>query len=62
MFSTGKIAFIIFFIILFVAAMIWSYRKDIKLHKKQYKGSFWVLVGFIGFIILLFVIKLVLKP
>jgi len=62
MFSTGKIAFIIFFIILFVAAMIWSYRKDIKLHKKQYKGSFWVLIGFIGFIIILFIIKLVLKP
>lgn len=62
MFSTGKIAFIIFFIILFISAMIWSYRKDIRLHKKQYKGSFWVLIGFIGFIALLFVIKLVLKP
>ncbi len=62
MFSTGKIAFIIFFIILFIAAMIWSYRKDIKLHKKEYKGSFWVLIGFIAFVLLLFVIKLVLKP
>lgn len=61
MFTSGKIAFIIFFIIAFIGTMIWSYRKDLGLHKKQYKGSKWVLIGFIGFIGLLFLIKFMLK-
>lgn len=62
MFSTGQLIFVIFFVIAFVAFIAYSYRKDATLHKKQYKGSRWILVGFIGFIGLLFLIKYVLKP
>ncbi|MGY6649947.1 hypothetical protein [Wenyingzhuangia sp. IMCC45574] len=39
MFSTGQIYFAIFFIIAFTSAMIWSYRKDLKLHKIHYKNA-----------------------
>ena len=57
MFSTGQLIFAGFFVIAFVSIMIFSYRKDIKLHRKYYKGSIYVLVGFIVFILLLFLIK-----
>lgn len=57
MFSTGQLIFAGFFVIAFVIVMIFSYRKDIKLHQKYYKGSIYVLVGFIIFILLLFLIK-----
>ncbi|WP_010134203.1 hypothetical protein [Ochrovirga pacifica] len=39
MFSTGQIYFAIFFVVAFTAAMIWSYRKDLKLHKIHYKNA-----------------------
>lgn len=61
MFSQGQIGFAIFFVIVFVIAMIYTYRKDLKLHKVFYKGSYWVLLGFLAFIGLLFVIKIYLK-
>lgn len=61
MFSQGQITFAIFFVIVFVIAMIYTYRKDIKLHKVFYKGSYWVLLGFLCFIGILFVIKVYMK-
>lgn len=61
MFSTGQLIFVLFFIVAFIGFIIYSYRKDAALHKKEYKGSKWILLGFIGFIILLFVIKYALK-
>lgn len=57
MFSTGQWAFAAVFFVAFVFAIIYSYRKDINLHKKYYKGSLYILAGFIVFILLLFVIK-----
>jgi len=39
MFSTGQIYFAFFFIITFVTAMVWSYRKDLKIHKIHYKNT-----------------------
>ena len=57
MFTTGRIVFISFFVLMFVAAMIWSYRKDKKLHLKQYKGAKWILVGFILFLLALLGLK-----
>lgn len=62
MLSTGQIIFAISFVVVFVIVMIISYRKDKKLHRKQYKGSFWILVGFIVFILLLLAVKLLLRP
>ena len=61
MFTSGQITFAIVFIIAFTAAMIYVYRKDLPLHKKHYKGSYWVLIGFFVFIGFLFVIKYYLK-
>jgi preprotein translocase subunit YajC len=38
-FTTGRIIFMIFFITAFIALMIYSYRKDLKNHKRYYKDS-----------------------
>lgn len=62
MFSSGQWIFALLFVIVFVIAMIISYRKDKKLHNKYYKGSFWVLIGFIAFVLILLAIKSYLKP
>jgi hypothetical protein len=45
MFSKGQLIFAVLFVIVFAIAMIWSYRKDIKIHKKHYKNSFIVLIS-----------------
>ncbi len=60
MFSTNQLIFAGFFVVVFVGVMIYSYRKDKKLHSTFYKGSFWILLGFLAFIGLLFVIKKIL--
>ena len=57
MISTGQFIFAILFVITFTVIIILSYRKDKSLHKKYYKGSIWVLVGFLVFIGLLTLIK-----
>lgn len=61
MFTTGQLIFALFFVLAFTILIILAYRKDKKLHLKNYKGSIWVLVGFISFIIILFIIKYFLK-
>ena len=61
MFSTGQLIFAGLFFIVFVGAIIFSYRKDLKLHRKYYKGTIYILLGFIAFILLLFLMKLYLK-
>ena len=38
-FTTGRIIFMIIFIIAFIALMIYSYRKDIKNHERYYKDA-----------------------
>ena len=57
MFSTGQLIFAAFFVVAFIIVMIISYRKDLKLHKKYYKGSLMVLLACIAFIVILFIIK-----
>ncbi len=39
MFTKGQLIFAGFFVVAFVSLMIWSYRKDIKNHKKYYKNT-----------------------
>ncbi|WP_417885697.1 hypothetical protein [Zunongwangia sp.] len=58
MFSTGQLIFAVLFFIAFVSVIIFTYRKDAKLHRKYYKGSFFVLLAFLFFIALLVVIKM----
>lgn len=59
MFSTNQMIFAGFFVIIFAAFLIWTYRKDIGLHKIHYKGSKWILVGFILFLLLIISIKFI---
>lgn len=61
MFSTGQWIFAICFLIAFVLIMVKAYGKDKKLHKKHYKGSFWILIGFLVFTGLLLMAKWLLK-
>ncbi len=61
MFSTGQLIFAAFFFIAFVIIITLSYKKDKKLHKKNYRGVLQILVSFITFIIILFLIKHFLK-
>ncbi|NNT71435.1 hypothetical protein HKT18_04310 [Flavobacterium sp. IMCC34852] len=61
MFTTGQWVFAALFFIAFVIAAYFAYGKDKALHNKVYKGSYKVLIGFIVFILLLFVIKVFMK-
>lgn len=61
MFSTGQLIFAALFVLFFTVVIVFSYRKDKKLHNKNYKGVKWVGIVFILFIIFLFTIKYLLK-
>ena len=57
MFTRGQLIFAIFFAVAFIITMIYAYRKDKKLHNKYYRGSVWVLIVFISFILMIAAIK-----
>ncbi|MBA09711.1 hypothetical protein OAQ00_01370 [Flavobacteriaceae bacterium] len=57
MFSVGQIYFGIIFAICFIIILILAYKKDTKLHKKYYRGSVWVLIAFISFLLFIVAIK-----
>ncbi|MBT8177957.1 MAG: hypothetical protein KJO94_07630 [Eudoraea sp.] len=61
MFTTGQIVFAILFIIGFSIILALSYRKDKRMHQKNYKGVKWVGISFVVFIIVLFLLKVLLK-
>jgi uncharacterized membrane protein YccC len=61
MFSQGQLIFAVCFFIAFVIVMIFAYRKDLVLHKVFYKGNYKVLIGFLLFIVILFLIKFFFK-
>jgi len=61
MFSKGQIIFGIIFFIVFSIVIAYTYRKDLKLHKKFYAGSVWVLIAFISFILFIAAIKFFFK-
>lgn len=60
MFSKGQIIFGIIFFIVFTIIIGFTYRKDLKLHKRFYAGSIWILIAFIAFILLISAIKFLL--
>ncbi|MUU78094.1 hypothetical protein [Winogradskyella endarachnes] len=59
MFSTGQLIFGILFFIAFVIIVGYQYRKDLKLHRKYYKGTIWILIAFIAFIGMIAAIKFI---
>lgn len=61
MFSTGQLIFAGIFVVAFVLIIAFSYRKDKQIHRRYYRGSIFVLIGFIVFILLLFLLKGVLN-
>ena len=61
MFSQGQLIFAGCFFVAFVIAIIFSYRKDITIHKEFYKGNYKILIGFLLFIGILFMIKIFFK-
>ena len=61
MFSKGQIIFGVLFFIGFAIIIGYTYRKDLKLHKRFYAGSIWVLVAFISFILFISAIKYFFK-
>ncbi|OSY87380.1 membrane protein [Tenacibaculum holothuriorum] len=62
MFTTGRIIFASFFVIAFLALMIFSYKKDAKNNKKYYQnGALYVAIGIITVIALLFLSKFLIK-
>ncbi len=61
MFSSGQLLFAVFFILVFTIVITITYKKDKKLHKRNYKGVKWIGLFFIIFVMILFIIKYVLK-
>jgi len=54
MFSKGQQLFGLFFIIVFAAILIWSYRKDLKIHKEYYKNV-WIIA--ISILLIFFIFR-----
>ncbi len=62
MFTTGRIIFASLFVIAFVTAMIFSYKKDAKRNQKHYQnGAKYVGIAIVTTILLLFFFKYVSK-
>nr|WP_303315831.1 hypothetical protein [Flavivirga sp. MEBiC07777] len=61
MFSKGQIIFGVLFFITFAIIIGYTYRKDLKLHKRFYAGSIWMLIAFIAFILFIVAIKFLFK-
>lgn len=54
--SQGQIAFAITFIIIFVIAIFFAYRKDSKKHEPHYKSPYKILLGCILIIFIYWVV------
>lgn len=61
MFSKGQLIFAGLFAIVFAMVILFSYKKDKKLHLKNYKGVRWVGITFLIFVVILFIIRTLLK-
>lgn len=55
--TTGHWIFAGIFMALFVIYLIWSYRKDLKLHRIHYQGYFYVMAGIILVVFLFYIAK-----
>jgi pilus assembly protein TadC len=55
MLTTGKMIFAAFFVLVFVIAMLWAYRKDSFINKMHFKGASKILVITILVLLLMFI-------
>jgi uncharacterized membrane-anchored protein len=61
MFSQGQLIFAVIFAISFIILIVYSYRKDKRIHTIFYKNTIVVLLCFFIFIAVLFGIKTIMK-
>lgn len=61
MFSTGQLIFAVCFLIFFTIILVVSYKRDKARHRRHYRGTLKVMVGFLLFLACLFFIKYMLK-
>lgn len=55
--TTGHWIFAAVFLGLFIVYLVWSYRKDLGLHRIHYRGAQYVLLGLITALFLIFIFK-----
>jgi len=61
MFSTGRLIFVIIFVLVFVSAMVWSYSKEYKLNKIHFPKPYKILIALLLFLVVQFLIVKVRK-
>lgn len=54
-FTTGRIIFIVFFVLIFTTLLFLSYKKDIKIHERYYKNAGKKVAIYGGLIVAIFV-------
>lgn len=59
--TTGHWVFAGIFLLIFIVYLVWSYRKDLKLHKMQYGGSSYVAIGIVVILFALYFLKQLLN-
>jgi cytochrome bd-type quinol oxidase subunit 1 len=60
MMSKGQLMFACFFVVVFVIAMIYAYRKDIAKNRNYYKGTYKTLLAIAGVYALYFILTKIL--
>ena len=61
MFTTGRIIFVAFFLLIFVIAMVWSYKKEKSITQIHFKKSYKILIALILFLVIQFIIVKIRK-
>ena len=55
--TTGHWIFAGIFMFCFVLYLVWSYRKDLALHRQHYSGALYVFAGLVVVVFLFYVFK-----
>lgn len=61
MFTTGRIIFVAFFLLIFVIAMVWSYKKEKSITQIHFKKSYKILIALVLFFVIQFIIVKIRK-
>jgi hypothetical protein len=61
MFTTGRIVFTVAFALVFIAALIWSYRREKTINATHFRAPWKILLALVGFIALLWMIVKIRK-
>lgn len=61
MFTPGRIIFVVLFVLVFVAGLIWSYRKEKNINKLHFNKTYKILLALILFLVLQFIIVKIRK-